>query len=149
MAVDGKERFCLGGRGGGDWRVRASGVAIAFVDRTSERPVVIAADGSCLWCLLGTRLTALTGSDPVFTASGQAVTVAGNGLWSASLTGRRRPSRRHGAGERRGLVLARACRARAGRLGLGRATWTREASPCGTRAFPLVLAGRREPRARP
>jgi hypothetical protein len=63
-----------------------NGQAIAFVDRNSGRPVVIAADGSCLWCLLGTRLTALTGSDPAFTASGQ-VTVVRNGLWSVSLTG--------------------------------------------------------------
>ena len=67
--------------------VSPNGKAIAFVDTVSHRPVVIAADGSCLWCLLGTRLTARTGGEWAFAASGHAVTVAGNGLWSISLTG--------------------------------------------------------------
>jgi hypothetical protein len=65
----------------------ANGRAIAFVDTTSGRPVVIASDGSCLWCLLGTRLTALTGSELAFVAGSRVVTLAGNGLWSLSLTG--------------------------------------------------------------
>jgi hypothetical protein len=65
----------------------ANGRAIAFVDRTSHRPVVIAADGSCLWCLLGARLPGAGGSWPAFTASGQALTVGRTGLWWVSLTG--------------------------------------------------------------
>lgn len=68
--------------------VSPNGRAIAFVDTTSGRPVVIAADGSCLWCLMGAPLTSLTGSEPAFTPGGQAVTVVWNGLWSVSLTGR-------------------------------------------------------------
>ena len=32
-----------------------NGRAIAFVDATSHRPVVVAADGSCLWCLWARR----------------------------------------------------------------------------------------------
>ena len=66
-----------------------NGRAIAFVDMTTHRPVVVAADGSCLWCLQGARLTSLTGSEPAFTPDSQAVTVAGNGLWSIGLIGRR------------------------------------------------------------
>ena len=52
-----------------------NGRAIAFVDAASHRPVVLAADGSCLWCLLGARLTTLIGSEPAFAAGGQGVTV--------------------------------------------------------------------------
>ena len=66
-----------------------NGRAIAFVDTTSHRPVVVAADGSCLWCLMGAPLTTVTGSEPAFTSGGQAVTVAQNGLWSVRLTGGR------------------------------------------------------------
>jgi hypothetical protein len=62
-----------------------NGRAIAFVDTTSHRPVVLAADGSCLWCLLGTALTGATGSAAAFTADGGAMTVAGNGLWRVDL----------------------------------------------------------------
>jgi WD40-like Beta Propeller Repeat len=64
-----------------------NGRAIAFVDTASHRPVVVAADGSCLWCLLGARLTSLTGSKPAFTPGDQGVTVARNGLWRISLGG--------------------------------------------------------------
>lgn len=64
-----------------------NGRAIAFVDAASHRPVVVAAGGSCLWCLLGARLTTLIGSEPAFTPGGQGVTVARNGLWRVSLTG--------------------------------------------------------------
>jgi WD40-like Beta Propeller Repeat len=64
-----------------------NGRAIAFVDETSHRPVVVAADGSCLWCLLGAPLTTRIGSGPAFTPGGEGVTAAGNGLWRISLTG--------------------------------------------------------------
>jgi WD40-like Beta Propeller Repeat len=64
-----------------------NGRAIAFLDTTSRRAVVVAANGSCLWCLLGRPLTARTGSVPAFMPGGRAITVAGNGLWSVSLTG--------------------------------------------------------------
>jgi WD40-like Beta Propeller Repeat len=66
-----------------------NGRAIAFVDQTSHRTVVVAADGSCLWCLLGARPTSLTGAEPTFTPGGQGVTVARNGLWKLSLGGGR------------------------------------------------------------
>jgi len=64
-----------------------NGRAIAFVDAASHRPVVVAADGSCLWCLRGARLATLLGSEPAFTPGGHGVTVARNGLWRVSLTG--------------------------------------------------------------
>lgn len=48
-----------------------NGQAIAFLDTTSRRPVVVAADGSCLWCLPGKPLTTLTGSEPAFTPGDQ------------------------------------------------------------------------------
>ena len=65
----------------------ANGQAIAFVDTASHRPVVVAANGSCLWCLLGAPLTTVTGSEPAFTPGGQRVTVARDGLQRVSLTG--------------------------------------------------------------
>jgi hypothetical protein len=52
-------------------RFSPNGRAIAFVDAASDRPVVITADGSCLWCLLGAPLTTVTGSEPAFTVGGQ------------------------------------------------------------------------------
>jgi WD40 repeat protein len=67
--------------------VSANGRAVTFVDTVSHRPVVIAADGSCVWCLLGARLPGVAGSEPAFTASGRALTVARRGLWRVSLTG--------------------------------------------------------------
>jgi hypothetical protein len=70
-------------------RFSPDGRAIVFVDSGTRRPVVVAADGSCLWCLLGARLTTLTGSEPAFVPGGRAVTVARKGLWSLSLTGGR------------------------------------------------------------
>jgi hypothetical protein len=69
-------------------RFSPNGQAITFVDRTSGRPVVVGADGSCLWCLLGAPLTSRIGSEPAFTPGGQGVTVSRNGLWRISLTGR-------------------------------------------------------------
>ena len=68
-------------------RFSPNGRAIAFIDTASQRPVVVAADGSCLWCLAGAQLTGRTGSEPAFTPSGQGVTVARNGVWRVSLTG--------------------------------------------------------------
>ena len=68
-------------------RFSPDGRAIAFVDWDTRRPVVVAADGSCLRCLVGARLTTLTDSEPAFVAGGRAVTVARKGLWSVSLTG--------------------------------------------------------------
>ena len=85
--------------------VSPNGRAIAFVDTVSRRPVVIAADGSCLWCLMGEPLTTLTGSGPTFAPGGQEVTVTRNGLWSVSLAGggarRVLRGRVHGASGRR------------------------------------------------
>ena len=64
-----------------------NGRAIAFVDKASHRPVVVGADGSCLWCLLGASATTLTGSGAAFMPGGRAITVARGGLWRVSLTG--------------------------------------------------------------
>ena len=125
-----------------------NGRAIAFVDAASDRPVVVAADGSCLWCLLGAPLTTVTGSEPAFTHSGRGVTVAGDGLWRVSLTGG--GARRLVEGPVDGAVWSSrgvGC-AGARRLDLGRATWPRKASAAGARALAVVLAGRREARAR-
>lgn len=63
-----------------------NGQAIVFMDQASHRPVVVASDGSCLWCLVGTPLTTVTGRESAFVAGGRAVTVAGNRLWHISLT---------------------------------------------------------------
>jgi WD40-like Beta Propeller Repeat len=68
-------------------RFSPNGRAIVFIDSVTRRPVVVAADGSCLWCLLGGPLTSVAGSEPAFTPDGQGVTVAGNGLWSIGLAG--------------------------------------------------------------
>lgn len=68
-------------------RFSPNGQAIAFVDTTTHRPVVVASDGSCLWCLLGARVTSLTGGEPAFAAGGQSLTLSRNGLWTVSLTG--------------------------------------------------------------
>ena len=67
--------------------VSPNGRAIAFVDTASHHPVVIAADGSCLWCLLGSPLTKVAGSGVAFTADGRAVTVVGRGMWANGLVG--------------------------------------------------------------
>ncbi len=67
-------------------RFSPNGQAIAFIDSRTSRLVVVAPDGSCLWCLLGARLTSRTGSRPAFTSRGWAVTVAGKGLSRVSLT---------------------------------------------------------------
>lgn len=64
------------------------GRSIVFVDSASHRPVVVAEDGSCLWCLLGSPLTTLTGGGAAFAADGAAVTLArSRGLWETRLDG--------------------------------------------------------------
>lgn len=70
-------------------RVSPNGLAIAYVDAASHRPVVIAPDGSCLWCLLGQRLTSATGNDPAFRPGGRAITLASGGLRAVRLSGGR------------------------------------------------------------
>jgi hypothetical protein len=57
-------------------RYSPNGQAIAFVDGHTGRPVIIAADGGCLWCLGSSRLAAGRGSDVAFVAN-DAITVAG------------------------------------------------------------------------
>jgi hypothetical protein len=64
-----------------------NGRAIAFVDARSGRLVVVGADGSCLWCLIGPPLTAAAGIAPAFMPGGQRVSLAGDGVWAVSLTG--------------------------------------------------------------
>lgn len=68
-------------------RFSPNGEAIAFIDSRTSRAVVIAPDGSCLWCLVGPPLTTRSASKPAFTASGQALSVTGKGLWRISLSG--------------------------------------------------------------
>ena len=64
------------------------GRSIVFVDAVSRRPVILAQDGSCAWCLLGSPLTTLTGGAAAFGADGTAVTLAGSGgLWQTRLDG--------------------------------------------------------------
>ncbi len=67
-------------------RFSPNGRAITFIDATSHRLVVVAAGGSCLWCLLGARLTTISGTRPAFTADAQSATIARSGLWSVPLT---------------------------------------------------------------
>jgi hypothetical protein len=67
--------------------VSPNGQAIAFLDATSGRLVVVSADGSCLWCLLGPHLTSVVGGRPAFMPGGQRVSVIGNGVGAISLTG--------------------------------------------------------------
>jgi hypothetical protein len=113
-----------------------NGQAIAFVDTTSHRLVVVAPDGSCLWCLPGVPLTTLTRRQAAFTPGGDRVTVTRNGLWSVSLTGGGRPAPRQLA--RRGgcLVVTWALGAGGTGLDLGRATCPRKASPAGASRDP-------------
>jgi hypothetical protein len=59
-------------------RFSANGQAIAFADGRSHRIAVVAADGTCLWCLLGAPLTSVAGSDPSF-AGNDAVLFARRG----------------------------------------------------------------------
>ncbi len=67
-------------------RFSPDGREIAFADTRTHSPLVLATDGTCLWCLLGNRLTSLTGSTPAFTASGLALTLsAKSGLWQTPL----------------------------------------------------------------
>jgi WD40-like Beta Propeller Repeat len=108
-----------------------NGRAIVFIDRASHRPVVIAADGSCLWCRLGPPLTKLTGSAPAFMAGGRTVTLAGNELWSVSLTG----------GRARRLVTGRvqdAVWSSRGRVALVRGGWIWVGRPGHGRLRPLA-----------
>lgn len=99
-----------------------NGQAIAFVDATSDRPVVVAADGSCLWCLLGARLTSLTGSEAAFTPGGR----GGDGRWEWFAEDQPQwrgcPRARQGARGRRCLVVGWARCAGAPGLDLRRTT---------------------------
>lgn len=65
------------------------GRSLAFVDASSSRVGVVAADGTCLWCLLGPPLSSLRGTSPAFTAKGQNLTVANasSGVWRIPLAG--------------------------------------------------------------
>jgi WD40 repeat protein len=68
-------------------RFSPDGRDIVFADSRTGRPVIVAADGTCMWCLLGPGLTKLTGAGAAFTGPGLAVSVAGrNGLWQVPLT---------------------------------------------------------------
>ena len=99
----------LDARGGGERRVCGSvvlcghpiaprwspdGRDIVFADRASSRLGIVAADGTCLWCLLGARLSSVPGSRPAFTSGGSAVSFIRDsgpqrGLWQVGLGGSR------------------------------------------------------------
>jgi hypothetical protein len=75
-------------------RFSPSGAALAFVDLRTGRPVVLSADGSCLWCLLGAPLTPLTGTGVAFTPNGLSLGLtAASGLQVIALDGARGPAR--------------------------------------------------------
>jgi hypothetical protein len=67
------------------------GHSLVFLDASSSRIGVVAVDGTCLWCLLGTPLTTLRGSMPAFTRNGKSVTFPGRrsgtprGVWRVGL----------------------------------------------------------------
>jgi Tol biopolymer transport system component len=67
-------------------RFGPDGLDIAFTDGLTGRPAVVAADGTCMWCLLGPPLTALTGAASALTPAGLALAGA-KGLWQVSLRG--------------------------------------------------------------
>jgi hypothetical protein len=50
------------------------GSMLAFADGASMLPVIVSADGGCMWCLRGTPLTNDRGTGPAFTRSGTAIT---------------------------------------------------------------------------
>jgi WD40 repeat protein len=65
-----------------------NGQQITFGDRSSGRPVVVAADGTCLWCLLGPRLNRLAGATPAYKPGGQSLSFSsGPNLWTTTLSG--------------------------------------------------------------
>ena len=65
---------------------------LVFLDAPALRIGVVAADGTCMWCMLGRPLTTLRASGAAFTPDGQSVTLAGRGpgtpaaLWRYGLT---------------------------------------------------------------
>ena len=65
-----------------------NGQQITFGDSKSKRPVIVATDGTCLWCLLGPRLSPLAGSTPAYKAGGQSLSFSsGANLWTTALSG--------------------------------------------------------------
>jgi hypothetical protein len=65
-----------------------NGQQITFGDRTSGRPVIVATDGTCLWCLLGPRLSPRAGSTPAYKPGGQSLSFSsGANLWTTALSG--------------------------------------------------------------
>ncbi|HZU40018.1 MAG TPA: hypothetical protein VE992_03150, partial [Solirubrobacteraceae bacterium] len=72
----------------GQPRFAPDGNDIAYIDRARGRPVVVAADGTCMWCLLGPPLTRLRGRSVTFTGDGLALGLSGSGgLVRVPLTG--------------------------------------------------------------
>jgi hypothetical protein len=69
-------------------RFAPDGRDLAFVDRATGSPGAVAADGTCLWCLLGPQLTRLRGVAASFTADGLGVALAApSGVWRVAMTG--------------------------------------------------------------
>ena len=66
----------------------SDGQAIAFSSGKAGRPVIVATDGTCLWCLLGPALSTQKGAAPAFKANGQTLTLSvGSKLLAIPLTG--------------------------------------------------------------
>jgi WD40-like Beta Propeller Repeat len=76
-----------------DPRWSADGRALVFDDAASSRPVILASDGSCLWCLLGPPLANTRGGQPAFTGAGELTIATAHGLWRIALDGSRAPAR--------------------------------------------------------
>src|SRR5579871_1630651 len=69
-------------------RFAPDGRDLAFLDGRARAAGVVALDGTCLWCLMGPRLTGLTAVASTFTADGMAVAVAGpTCVWRVPLGG--------------------------------------------------------------
>ncbi len=66
----------------------SDGQSVTFGNGKTGRPVIVATDGTCLWCLLGPALTTRRGNTPAFKANGQTLTFAsGSSLFAVPLTG--------------------------------------------------------------
>jgi hypothetical protein len=94
-----------------------NGRALVFTDAASHRIVVTDSGGSCLWCLLGTPLTSVTGSGAAFGSAGAALTVSSaGGVSKVSLSGARAQRLLRGFASVTWSAAGRVAATRAGRV---------------------------------
>jgi hypothetical protein len=106
-----------------DPRWSPDGRDIAFTDAATSRVAIVAADGNCMWCLLGTPLTTIRGAGPAFAADDGRLTLATRrGLWEVSMGGS--PARRLVTGP-----VADAAWSAGSRVALVRAGWVWVSGP--------------------